>query len=101
MNIYISGRITGDRDYRKKFLDAGNRLKNAGHHPLSPVTPVSDCIDWQSAMRGALRTMMLSDGVALLPDWSESKGAMIEASLAQEVGIPVKPIGEWTEGNNA
>jgi hypothetical protein len=45
--------------------------------------------------------MLKSDGVALLPDWSESKGAMIEASLAQEVGIPVKPIEEWMEGNNA
>jgi hypothetical protein len=45
--------------------------------------------------------MLKSDGVALLPDWSESKGAMIEASLAQEVGIPVKPIEEWVEGDNA
>jgi hypothetical protein len=50
MKIYISGKISGDRDYRKKFLDAGNRLENAGHHPLSPVTPVSDCTDWQSAI---------------------------------------------------
>jgi hypothetical protein len=101
MKIYISGRITGDSNYREKFLDAGNRLKNAGHHPLSPVTPVSDCIDWQSAMRTAVCLMLKSEGVALLDDWSESKGAIIEASLALELGIPVKPIGEWLEGNNA
>jgi hypothetical protein len=101
MKIYISGRITGDYNYRQKFLDAENRLYGAGHFPLNPAACVSPDTDWNSAMRTAVCLMLKSEGVALLDDWSESKGAVIEARLAQAVGIPVKPLKEWMEGNNA
>jgi hypothetical protein len=101
MKIYISGRITGDGNYREKFLDAENRLYGAGHFPLNPAACVSPDTDWNGAMRTAVCLMLKSEGVALLPDWNESKGAIIEVRLAREVGIPVKPIEEWEEGNNA
>jgi hypothetical protein len=45
--------------------------------------------------------MLNSDGLALLPDWEESKGARIEERLAREVGIPVKPIEEWINGGSS
>lgn len=101
MNIYISGKISGDKNYRKKFLDAETRLFDAGHYPVNPAACVPDGADWQSAMRTALRLMLKSEGVALLDDWHDSKGAMIEARLARVMGIPVKPVEEWLEGNNA
>lgn len=98
MNVYISGQITGDANYRKKFLDAENRLRGAGYSPVNPAAFVPDAEDWNDAMRTVLRLMLKSGGIALLPDWGESKGAKIEARLAREVGIPVKPIEEWING---
>jgi hypothetical protein len=101
MNIYISGRKTGDYNYREKFLDAEKRLRDAGYNPCNPAALPVPGADWNGAMRAALRLMLESDGVALLPDWQKSKGAKIEARLAREVGIPAKPIEEWKEATGA
>jgi hypothetical protein len=97
-SIYISGKITGDKNYRKKFFDAEVSLYEAGYYPKDPASCTFRGEDWGFAMRTVLRLMLLSDGVALLPDWEESKGAKIEERLAREVGLPVKPIAEWIKG---
>jgi hypothetical protein len=39
--------------------------------------------------------MLTCGGVALLPDWEDSKGAMIEARLAINLGLEVTPVDEW------
>jgi ribosomal protein L13E len=95
--IYISGRVTGDDDYVKKFSKAARRLDKAGYRAENPVNFVttSEKAVWQKAMRVVLKIMLFCDGVALLPDWQESKGARIEERLARELGIPVKPIDDW------
>jgi hypothetical protein len=98
MKIYISGKISGDNNYRKKFLEAENALYDAGHYPLNPAACVADGTNWTSAMRTALRLMLDSDGVALLRDWKSSHGAKIEVRVAHEVGLPVRPINEWIHG---
>ncbi|MDR1230875.1 MAG: DUF4406 domain-containing protein [Spirochaetaceae bacterium] len=97
MTIYISGRITGDSGYREKFSEAEKSLKDAGYDTFNPATLCIPDGEWLAAMRAALRLMLKSNGVALLDDWSESKGAAIEARLAQAVGIPVKPLREWVK----
>ena len=93
--IYISGKITGDNDYRAKFLRAGNKLFDAGYYPVNPALLALKGTPWEKAMRDVLKAMLDCDGVALIPDWKRSKGAKIEERLAREVGIPVKPIEEW------
>lgn len=95
MKLYISGKITGDNDYRVKFLRAENKLFDAGHYPVNPAAFVLKGTQWDEAMRTVLKIMLNCDGVALLPDWRESKGAKIEVRLAHELGIPVKPLEEW------
>ena len=37
LKVYISGKITGDPDYRGKFSTAESRLKAAGHIVLNPA----------------------------------------------------------------
>jgi hypothetical protein len=94
LTLYLCGRITGDDDYRDKFLNAENELYEAGFHPVNPAVVISDA-NWNHAMRKAVSLMLQCDGIAVLPDWKKSKGAKIEVALARGIGIPVKPIGEW------
>ena len=93
--IYISGKITGDSNYRQKFVQAGNKLFDAGYCSVNPALLVPKAFNWNDAMRIVLKVMLDCDGVALLPDWKKSTGAKIEERLARETGILVKPIEEW------
>jgi hypothetical protein len=96
--IYISGCITGDDNYKAKFMEAQNRLSEAGYTVvLNPAASVKPCGDYATELKQALRLMLMADAVALLPDWEESRGARIEARLAGEIGLPVKPLDKWLE----
>ena len=46
-------------------------------------------------MRAALRIMLGCDGVALLPGWTESRGAWIEARLAEDLGMRLWHVDQW------
>jgi hypothetical protein len=95
--IYISGSISGDPDYRRKFSCAEERLFDAGYCPVNPAKMNVPIEAWERAMRNAVIIMLGSDGVALLPDWKQSKGAKIEVRLARDLGIPVRPLEKWLE----
>jgi len=96
--IYVSGKISGDDDYRAKFHAAALRLSAAGYRVLNPASITESA--WKAAMREALTLMLGADGVAALPDWYESRGAKIEARLACDLGIPVKTLDRWCEEGN-
>ncbi|GHV93207.1 hypothetical protein AGMMS50268_37100 [Spirochaetia bacterium] len=93
--IYICGKVTGDPNYQKKFLEAEERLHLAGVWPVSPASFISKNTEWLKAMRLAIRELVRCDGIALLPDWKQSKGAKIEERLARDLGLEVKPISQF------
>jgi hypothetical protein len=95
LKLYLCGRVTGDNNYRVKFLRAENELYDAGFYPVNPAACIPAGTEWRQAMREAISLMLWCDGVALLCDWKESKGAKIEVNLARGIGIPVKSIREW------
>jgi hypothetical protein len=95
IKLYLCGKITGDDNYRDKFLEAENGLYEAGFYPVNPAACIPAGTDWKGAMRKAVSLMLSCDGVALLPDWKESKGAKIEARLARELGLEVRPRKDW------
>jgi len=100
LRIYIAGKITGVPDYKVKFLTAENHLFDYGYEPINPAV-ISSSLNWYGAMREALRMMLLSDGVALLPCWKKSKGAKIEVKLAKLIGMPIREIAKWERRNGA
>lgn len=95
LKLYLCGKVTGDAHYRDKFLDGENELYEAGFYPVNPAACIPPETGWKEAMRKAVSLMLQCDGVALLPDWKESKGAKVEVTLAKSIGIPVKSISEW------
>jgi hypothetical protein len=93
--LYLSGKITGDPEYQLKFRDAAYALMRRGYGVCNPALRGSESLSWKENMKRVVALMLKCDGVALIPDWAESKGAGIEKDLALNVGIPVKPLDEW------
>lgn len=92
LRVYISGKITGKSPEQAKsdFKAAANYLHKLGHVPISPLNnglPPESA--WENHMRVDIRMLTNCDRIYLLPDWQESKGALIEAELAGYLGIGV------------
>ena len=92
--IYISGSITGVEDLNKpKFDEAEKRFSELGYVVINPHNiklrknqkPI-----WQNYMINDIAILLkYCNKVAVLDDWSNSKGAKIEIFLAQEFGIEI------------
>ena len=98
MKIYISGKITGlpKKEYTRKFHEAGAELTTAFNvaivqiiNPLDidPKTPNPTWIDF---MAEDIRELLQCDGIYMLDNWQDSKGARIEHAIAKEMGITIK-----------
>ena len=79
MRIYIAGKITGDKNYKRNFLKAERRLKKKGHSVMNPAWLVeyqgftySDYMDISDCMRRKC------DAIFLLDNWMNSNGAQCE-----------------------
>ena len=96
-SLYVSGKISGEKRYAKKFYDAQKKLRDNGywvHLPMDAVyrKPKS----WEHAMKRCISYMLINaDGVALLPDWEDSKGAKLEREIALALDMPVKSLDQW------
>lgn len=85
MKIYIAGKIAGDKRYRAKFREAAKTLEVAGHVVLNPAT-LPDGLEQADYMRICLAMLDTADLAVFLPDYQESKGAMVEWGYCQRIG---------------
>lgn len=85
MKVYISGKITGDRRYKAKFREVEKKLVAAGHVVLNPAT-LPDGLEQADYMRICLAMLDTADLAVFLPDYQESKGAMVEWGYCQRIG---------------
>jgi len=73
-----------------KFGEAYHRIRNMGADAVNPLAVVSNWhTPWVDAMRECVRELMTCDAVYALPDYTDSKGAMIETDLALKMHMPV------------
>ena len=94
-HIYICGKIIGDPNYQEKFQMEKDRLESFGYIAVNPTAFVPASDPWPKAMKTAIRAMLLCDGISLLPDWKESKGAKIEVALAKKLGMEIRESHQW------
>ena len=85
MKIYIAGKIAGHKQYRAKFREAAKTLEAAGHVVLNPAS-LPDGLEQADYMRICLAMLDTADLVVFLPDYQESKGAMVEWDYCQRIG---------------
>lgn len=101
--VYICGPMTGYVDHnRPAFALAERALRQAGYEPVNPhANGLSESDDWGMHMRADIRLLLTCDEVALLPGWQESKGAMIEYTLASGLGMHVEELAWYVEDDAA
>lgn len=100
--LYLSGPMSGLPDYnRPAFHAAAKALRGKGYAVLNPAenTPPNDNPSWLDWMRVALRQMLDADAVALLPGWSQSRGACIEQGLGVNLWMRAWTVDAWLADN--
>lgn len=89
--IYLSGKISGLPicEAIKNFESAENQLKELA----TIVNPMRLRHDhdktWESYMKEDIKALMDCDAIAMLPNYNESKGALIELNLAKSLGFEI------------
>lgn len=92
---FLSGKITGDDNYRQKFKRVQEALEEQGLTVLSPA--VLPKIKWTSCMRITLAMLAEADVVVFLPDWRESAGARLEYYYSRLLNKPFIFLGNDTD----
>ena len=90
--IYISGKITGTKDFRERFAAAESKLRLQGWHVINPVKKCANFApgtSWETYMRACLRLLSRADAVYLLRGWRNSRGAVIEQRIAVDLGMTI------------
>lgn len=83
MKIYISGPITGNKDYKQQFAAAAERIKRNGAEPVNPAEIVlQDGATYADYMRADIAQLMECGGIYMLAGWEFSNGARLEHSIA-------------------
>ena len=90
MKIYISGKITGlDPEHaRAMFDEAEDWINIHGHEPVNPMQKVSEQAGytWEQYMLEDIALLFDCDGILLLHNWQDSKGARIERAICEVLG---------------
>lgn len=97
--IYLAGPMTGLPEYNYPAFHAeAARLRGLGFHVENPAeNQAPECGTWEGYMRNSVRQMLTCDAVAFLPGWAESRGALLERYIAQQVGLATVPVSVLAE----
>ncbi|MGE0294919.1 MAG: DUF4406 domain-containing protein [Hyphomonadaceae bacterium] len=90
MKIYISGKISG-LDYDDafdSFSEAEDWVLIHGHEAVNPMKKVSEQqgFTWEQYMLEDIAILFACDGIFMLRNWQDSKGARIERAICEVLG---------------
>lgn len=87
--IYISGQITGTKDYMDRFENEERRLYELGFEPINPAkicAVLPESFTHEEYMRVCLSILSECDGIVMLHGWEKSYGANAELCYALATG---------------
>lgn len=83
VKVFVSGVISGDPEYKKKFEEATEKLEKMGFAVMNPAILPGEGFAWADYMKVTLAMQRVCDCSFFLPDWRKSKGAKEEHTQAQ------------------
>ena len=85
--IYISGKITGTKDYKQRFNNAELYLMNHSDFDIINPALVNSMLPtnttYQEYMKMSLCMLSMCDTIYMLKGWKDSKGAKLEHEYAK------------------
>lgn len=100
--IYLSGAISGNPDYRKEFDFAEKELTKRGFFTVNPASLEGfDTWAWEDYMRRDIAELVTKcDAVAIVNDVTNSRGALLEITIARELRLAVAPLETWLNADD-
>lgn len=92
MKIYISGPITGHprEKVERAFAEAEAVIRRGGYDPVNPLdNGLPSSAPWAQHMGRDIEILLGCNGIYMLVGWDKSKGARIEKSVAEQLGLEV------------
>lgn len=80
MKVYIAGKITGNPNYQQQFAEAEKWLLSIGYKPINPAK--NECQSYKEYIDTGLKQLMDCEAIYLLPNYQDSKGALLEYQYA-------------------
>ena len=89
--VYLSGRITGNDNYKREFACAELFLKQMGYIVLNLAEILKDLgeLSYEQCMQICYRLIDIADTIFMVSGWQKSKGANAELSYAKSLGKKV------------
>lgn len=82
--VYISGAITGTKDYMERFAQAEKELTERGYSVINPAkvnAQLPDDTTYEEYMKMSLAMLDMCDYICMLDGWEKSNGACLEYQL--------------------
>ena len=93
--VYLSGPITGIKNYKGLFLFTEELVKMCDAARIfNPALQIPDSLDYEQAMKRCVTALAQYEVIMMLPGWRTSKGARLEHDVALACGIHVVNLSE-------
>ena len=93
---YLSGPITGKKNYKGLFLFAEELAKMCDVSRIyNPASQIPDSLDYEQAMKRCVTALAEYEAIVMLPGWRTSKGARLEHDIALACGINIIDLTDY------